>query len=250
MNSQWKFDSFLAAILFAVAIFASSFSSSFAAAGEVCDSKTVDGYVQILKNTGTNARSPSLEELFDAMNSSKTLMNDLLWVEGRTNQPLVYIEVPGKPPVYYNFRSIPKKGKGDPRCKDKTVTGYECRLNQLRDDEETGGMPNGMKTGVQIKVPVADAELVARISNAFGCNEIVEESGNPVLPAAKLSSPEASANPANAELKANGKPRMIKQPELGGKPAAAKAAPATAPSTQPKSNIIPRNQLQSAPVVK
>ncbi len=203
-----------------------------------CDSKIEKGFIHIKKGTGAEARNPTLEELFDAFNSTKTLIGDLKWEEGRKHQPLLYIEVPGKEAVYYDFQSVPKKGKGDPRCKDQKVTGYECRLEQLRRDELTAGLPNGIKTGVQIRIPETDLDLVARVSRAFGCGEVLEESGQPVLPA------QTSPPVTKSAAKKVGKPVpsvKVDQPTdetgplVGGKP---------------KANVIPAIQLQAVPAGK
>lgn len=220
-----------------------------AAESQVCDAKIDKGYVYVMKGTGTAARNPTLEELFDAFNSTKTLFADLKWVDGREHQPELHIEVSGKASYYIDFQSVPDKGIKDPRCskiysetvvKGKSVkkqideTGYECRLRELRAKPLVGSLPNGIKTGVEVKIPETDMDLVSRVSKAFGCGEMLEESGQPVLPA--KTSPPAKKSPAKKVGK-QVPSATVDQPVDESGPLLGK----------PRTNVIPAIQLQAVP---
>lgn len=163
----------------------------------ICDSKIEDGYVQVMKGTGSAARNPTIGELFDAFNKTESLIADLKYQAEREHKPSLRIEAPEMEPIAYSFDTTPKKAVGGDRfCKAKkeTRSGYDCRIDFLRSkDRELGGMPRGLNTGVEIKLPLADPELVSRVSKAFGCDEVVEISGKPVGAGARSSKPGAPA---------------------------------------------------------
>lgn len=146
-----------------------------------CEVKTEDGYTQIFKGTGDSKRNPTMEEVFDGMNvEGSTLFKDLLFEEEKESQPLLYVEVDGKEPLYYNFISVPKKGKKDDACSDKKITGYQCRLKELKSKYGKDRFPGGLRTGVIIKIPEGDQPLMQRISKGLACTKVLLPSGAPL----------------------------------------------------------------------
>lgn len=242
---------FIAALFSMVCFSSSAFS---AAAVQNCDSKTEKGFVHIMKGTGDAARNPTLEELFNAFNADAKFNDEkppvlkspflelVKYEEGKKIQPELYVEVPGKDPVYYYFPTVPYKGKRDPRCTDQTINGYDCRIKQLKEDDLLDGLPNGLKTGVVIKVPSSAPEVVEAVSKALGCGEVLDASGKPILKAV-APKPVDETGPL---LGVRTAPTSAKAKAKAPKPAAAASAPSSAASGS-KSNVIPAIQLQAVP---
>ena len=146
-------------------------------------------YTRIFVGTGTAKRSPTMDEVFDAMNvKNSSFFKDLKFVSGRSDQPLVYVETP-KAPLYYDFQSLPKPGPNDPKCKDKIQTGYDCRVLQLKEIPEAHGLPKGIKTGIAIAVPQGEDALLERISKGLGCDALYSVDGSSAIKAKGKSVP-------------------------------------------------------------
>jgi hypothetical protein len=134
-----------------------------------------DGDFMISSGAGANAHFFKLVEIFDALNQRRSLLGDL-------QAAGVYIKN-GKGefvPKYIN--SIPTPTEGDPRCKDKTVTGYICRERDLIKT----GHPKGNESQTIIVVNGKDQALLNRILGGLGC-QAAEPQSNPA-PAAPAGS--------------------------------------------------------------
>jgi hypothetical protein len=138
-------------------------------------------YARIYMGTGPTKRSATMEEVFDAMNVPGSTLFELLKFEsGRTDQPLVYVEAP-KEPIYYNFKTKPSPALGDGSGCEKQITGYECRVKQLKKRKDTSGLPKGIKTGIAIAVPSGESTLLKSISDSLGCKGLYKEDGTSAI---------------------------------------------------------------------
>ncbi len=155
--------------------------ANIASAGS-CEMKIVDGYVQITKGPGASKNSPTLKELFDTYNKDFDFFNALRDVEG--HQSPVYVNVVGGNgnPVAYNFKTVPKKGVNDSACENRKITGYECRVRQLAGNPKLGGLPEGLDSKVVLEIPENEATLLSQVTNAIGCDEMIEPNVQNKLP--------------------------------------------------------------------
>lgn len=157
-----------------------------AAHADGCEVTYDDGYTRLFVGTGVARRSPTMEEVFDAMNvKNSPLFQDLKFVPGRSDQPRVYVEVP-KTPLFYDIRTIPSQKIGDPACEkpkkgEQPITGYDCRVKQLKENPAAGGLPKGIKTGIAIAVPSRETALLTQISQSLGCDGLYNEDGSPAI---------------------------------------------------------------------
>ncbi len=135
----------------------------------------------LFKADGSPARPPTMREVFDGMNAEgSNLFEDLKFDEEKQSQALVFLQNDSDSPRYsINWARKPKATAGDPACVDKKLTGYECRVKQLkmRKTAELGTLPGGIQTSVVIQVPSTNKALVQRIGNGLGCERLLFANG-------------------------------------------------------------------------
>lgn len=151
----------------------------------VCELEEVGNkFYRVTFVDGSKSRYPDLKELYDAMNVKgstlfEEIQKDQALPEGQQSLDLS-LHIAKVAPVPFTIESKPKVGKGDRRCKDQTVTGYECRVNQFRDLGTTLGMPDGIHTQVTVRVAKNNPEFAIALTSQMGCEKTVLPSGAPL----------------------------------------------------------------------
>lgn len=163
--------------------FTVNLSSAFAGS---CEIKTVDGYVQITKGPGPSKNSPNLKELFDAFNNNAAFFKDANDGDGYLSPVYLNLINAEGEPIPINFKTFPKKGSNDGgvcRKKNQTpISAYDCRVEKLAKNPKLGGLTEGLDTRVIIEIPENETDLLSRITNAIGCDEMLEANVRDKMP--------------------------------------------------------------------
>lgn len=165
------------ALLFSVTMFGTEVFAG------VCETKTIDGYVQISKGAGDHANSPTLRELFDAFHADRKFYDAV--TDKDSYESPVYLSIAAKNGelIAQNFKTLPSKEKNDPACgktskkaraKKVEETGYDCRVRSLEADPRIGRLAAGLDTHVVIEVPENETGFLSKVINALGCQESME----------------------------------------------------------------------------
>lgn len=130
-------------------------------------------------------RPPTHEDLFDAMNR-----------DGRVFTELGKMRILNKHGHKTYYRSRPKKGVGDPACRDKTITGYECRDRQLkngynRSSGEHFSEPLGIKGEIWVTLPVGRKYELQSLVQLMGCSDTSYYESRPEETRSTISDPDA-----------------------------------------------------------
>lgn len=113
----------------------------------------------------TDLRNMTYREMFDRMHDSEKPAGEILRI---VNSARIGHKVSEKKIARISeLGSVPTREKRDPKCKDKSITGYECRDKQLRD---AFGATEGIDTPVQIAIRKSNRSAIRDLAHAFKCD--------------------------------------------------------------------------------
>lgn len=163
-----------------------SISGSLAQAAK-CSVKTENGASWIVVNTADGDRLLTIKEVFRGMMDDESLKADLNndvvsnWIDdgdgGFVKDPETGED------LALSFGSIPKDGKGDPRCpKFPNLTGLECRDKQLKGPKFD--IKNGIDAEIYITVTESNKEFLKKIGRkVLACQGEDESTAQQTAPA-------------------------------------------------------------------
>lgn len=113
---------------------------------------------------GSTVRNMTYKEMFDFMNDSGKPAGEILKIVNAAR--IEHKKADDEIVRIGSLGSVPKRGKADPNCKDKSITGYECRDRQLRSTFEA---EEGIETETEISVRKSNKVAIRDLAHAFNC---------------------------------------------------------------------------------
>ena len=121
-----------------------------------CATREDKKWITFVRGARDAKNSPTLTELFDALNFSSEFFDLQRGSEEKISPIEIYLEKVEKERKVW-FDSVPQKRLNDVACgapQAPPITGYQCRVNQYRRDPDFKKLPDGLIAKSSFEFPL------------------------------------------------------------------------------------------------